>query len=118
VKLYLDEDISPIVPELLRKKGVKAVSAHERAMTGVTDEEQLLAAVNERRVMVTRNRNDFIALTIRFFQDLKPHSGLIIVPHSIPGSDFNLLAKRLLSCVKKHPKGLEPYTIEFVSRVV
>ena len=116
MKLYLDEDISPRVAELLRKKGVDAVSAHEKDMKGVSDEEQLTAAVNEGRVMVTRNRNDFIALTVRFFQDFNPHYGLIIVPHSIPGSNFNLMANRLSACVNKHPKDLEPYTIEFVSR--
>jgi len=116
VKLYLDEDISPRVAVLLRKKGVDAVSAHEKDMKGASDEEQLTAAVNEERVMVTRNRNDFIALTVRFFQDFNPHYGLIIVPHSIPGSNFNLMANRLSACVNKHPKGLEPYTIEFVSR--
>ena len=116
MKLYLDEDISPRVAELLRKKGVNAVSAHEKNMRGASDEEQLIAAVNEERVMVTRNRNDFIALTVRFFQDLKPHYGLIIVPYSIPGDDFNLLANLLSACVKSYPKGLESYTIEFVSQ--
>ena len=116
MKLYLDEDISPRVAVLLRKKGVDAVSAHEKDMKGASDEEQLTAAVNEERVMVTRNRNDFIALTVRFFQDFNPHYGLLIVPHSIPGSKFSLIANRLSACVKKHPKGLEPYTIEFVSR--
>jgi len=116
VKLYLDEDISPRVSELLQKKGINAVSAHQKDMKGASDEEQLIAAVNEERVMVTRNRNDFITLTVRFFQDLKPHFGLIIVPHSIPGSNFNLLANLLSECAEKHPRGLEPYTIEFVSR--
>jgi len=116
VKLYLDEDISPRVAELLRDKGVDAVSAHEREMTGASDEDQLLVAVDEGRVMVTRNRNDFILLTVRCFQDLKPHHGLIIVPHSIPGSDFSFLTKRLIACIRKHPDGLQPYTIEFVSK--
>ena len=116
MKLYLDEDISPRVAELLRKKGVDAVSAHEKDMKGASDEEQLTAAVNEGLVMVTRNRNDFIALTVRFFQDFNPHYGLIIIPHSIPGSNFSLMANRLSAFINKHPKGLEPYTIEFVSR--
>jgi predicted nuclease of predicted toxin-antitoxin system len=115
VKLYLDEDISPRVAELLRGKGVDAVSAHEVGMLGASDEEQLEVAVAEGRAMVTRNRDDFIALTVRFFEDVKPHHGLIVVPHTIPGSDFNLLANLLLACAQRHPDGLGSYTIEFVS---
>jgi predicted nuclease of predicted toxin-antitoxin system len=116
VKLYLDEDISPRVSALLRNNGVDAVSAQERNMKGASDEEQLIAATSEARVMVTRNRNDFITLTVRFYEDLRPHYGLIIVPHSIPGAHFNLLANLLSACVKEHPKGLEQYTIIFLSR--
>lgn len=115
MKLYLDEDISSRVAELLRKYGVDAVSAHEKGMKGASDEEQLTAAIHEARVMVTRNRNDFIALTVRFFQDFKPHFGVIIVPYSLPGSNFSLLADRLSAFTKKHPKGIAPYIIEFVS---
>ena len=117
MKCYLDEDISPKVAELLRRRGVDTVSAHEKGMLGVSDEEQLMEASKEGRVMVTRNRDDFIMLTVHFFEDLKPHHGLIIIPHSIPGSNFNLLAGLLSEYAKNHPEGLEPHTIEFVSRV-
>jgi len=72
--------------------------------------------VRKKRVLVTRNRDDFILLSVRFFGDMKPHHGLIIVPHSIPGSDFNVLDRLLSKHAKELPKGLEPYTIEFVSR--
>jgi predicted nuclease of predicted toxin-antitoxin system len=116
MKYYLDEDISPKVAELLRERGVDAVSAHDKGMRGVSDEEQLEEAAKEERVLVTRNRDDFILLSVRFFEDLKPHHGLLIVPHSIPGSDFNLLARLLSEYAQKHPQGLGPYTIEFVSR--
>ena len=117
MKYYLDEDISPKVAQLLREGGVDAVSAHEKDMRGVSDEEQLEEAAKEERALVTRNRDDFILLSVRFFEDLKPHHGLIIVPHSIPGSDFNLLARLLSEYAQEHPKGLEPYTIKFVSRM-
>jgi hypothetical protein len=116
VKLYLDEDISPKVAELLRKKRIDTVGAHETGMLGASDKEQLTAAVSEERVLVTRNRDDFILLTVHFFEDLKSHHGLLIVPHTIPGSDFNLLANLLLKFSKKHPNGLASYTIEFLSR--
>jgi hypothetical protein len=95
---------------------VDAVSAQEVKMVGASDEEQLIKAVSEGRVMVTRNRNDFIALTVRFFQDVKLHRGLLIVPYSIPGHDFSLLANLLYEYAQKHSKGLESYTIDFVSK--
>jgi len=114
VKLYLDEDISPKVCAILRKKGLDAVSAHEVDMLQASDEEQLTFAVAEGRAMVTRNRDDFITLTVRFFDDLKPHKGLIIIPHTVPGFEFSRLATLLVKFSKKYPKGMEPYTIEFL----
>jgi predicted nuclease of predicted toxin-antitoxin system len=114
VKLYLDEDISPKVTVILRKKGADAVSAHEAEMLQASDEEQFTFAAVDGRTMVTRNRDDFITLTVQFFEDLKPHKGLIIVPYTIPGSDFSKLAALLVKFSKKYPKGMEPYTIEFL----
>jgi predicted nuclease of predicted toxin-antitoxin system len=114
VKLYPDEDISPKVSEILRKKGMDAVSAHEADMLQMSDKEQLTFAADDGRVMVTRNRDDFITLTVQFFEDLKPHNGLIIVPHTIPGSEFSKLASLLAKFAKKYPKGLESYTIEYL----
>ena len=114
MKLYLDEDISPKVSVILRKKGIDAVSAHEAGMLETSDEEQLTFAAADDRVLVTRNRDDFITLTVQFFHDLKPHKGLIIVPHTIPGSEFSKLATLLANFSKNAPKGLEAYTIEFL----
>ena len=114
MKLYLDEDISPKVSVILRKKGIDAVSAHEAGMLEASDEAQLSFAADGGRAMVTRNRDDFITLTVQFFDDLKPHNGLIIVPHSISGSDFGKLAALIMKFSKDYPEGLEPYTIEFL----
>ena len=116
MKLYLDEDISPKVSVILRKKGLDAVSAHETDMLEASDEEQLSFAAAEGRVMVTRNRDDFITLTVQFFDDLKPHRGLLIIPYTIPGSECSKLATLLVKISKEYPQGLEPYTIEFLPR--
>ena len=114
MKLYLDEDISPKVAVILRKKGMDALSAHEAGMLEASDEEQLAFAAADKRAMVTRNRDDFITLTVQFFEALKPHKGLIIVPHTIPGSEFSNLAALLVKISKDYPKDLEPYTIEYL----
>lgn len=116
MKLYLDEDISPKIADLLRKRGIDAVSAHEKDMIGASDEDQFLTAISEKRVMVTRNRNDYIALTVRFFEDMKPHYGLLIIPQTITGSNFSLLADLTSAYAKKHIEGLSPYTIDFIPR--
>ena len=114
MKLYLDEDISPKVSVILRKKGMDAVSAHETGLIEASDKQQLSFAAAEGRALVTRNRNDFITLTVQFFEALKQHKGVITVPHTIPGSAFSKLAALLLKFSKDHPQGLEPYTIEFL----
>ncbi len=115
MKLYLDEDISPKVSVILRKNGMDAVSAHETDMLEASDKEQLSFAATEGRAMVTRNSNDYITLTVQFFEGLKPHTGLIIVPHTIPGSEFSRLATLLKKYATNHPQGMEPYTIEFLT---
>lgn len=113
MKLYLDEDINPKVLVIL-KKGIDAVSAHETGMLEASDDEQLVFAAAQERAMVTRNWEDFVILTVEFFEDLKPHKGLIIVPHTIPGSEFSKLEPLLLKFSKDYPQGLEPYTTEFL----
>jgi hypothetical protein len=116
VRFYLDEDISPKVAEFLRRRGIDAVSAHDIGMAGASDEDQFAEAISRGAAMVTRNRDDFIALTIRAFQNSSPHHGLAVLSHSIPGSDFRLAARLLERVAKQNPDGLGAYTIEFVSK--
>lgn len=114
MKFYLDEDISPKVAGILRKKEIDAVSAHDKGMLDTSDEEQLSYAAANGRTMVTRNRDDFITLTVQFFEKLKPHCGLIIVPYTISGYEFGKLSSLLNNYSKNQPFGLDPYTIEFL----
>ncbi len=114
MKYYLDEDISPKVAGLLIKHGINAASAHETGMIQASDREQLDYAASRDRVMVTRNRNDFIQLTVQFFNSLLPHKGVIIVPHTIPGDNFALIAGALKNYASRHPEGMESYTIDFL----
>ena len=116
MKFYIDEDISPKVAEILRKRGIEAVSAHDIGMAGVSDEDQLAEAVSRKCAIVTRNRGDFIALTVQAFENRSPHYGLVVVSHRISGSDFGDMAALLEKCAKKNPKGMGAYTIEFVTK--
>jgi hypothetical protein len=114
VRYYLDEDLSPKIAALLRKKGVDCVSAHEIEMVQASDLEQLQSAARDKRCLVTRNRDDFIRLTVQFFNDHLPHYGVLIIPSTIPGDKFSFIAGALARYAKKHPEGIQPYTIDFL----
>jgi len=116
MKFYLDEDLRPKIAGILRKEVLDAVSAHEAGMLEASDREQLEFAAKERRCLVTRNRDDFIKLTVQFFNGHRPHHGVLIVPHTIPGDQFSRIARLLKKFASNHPEGLEPYVVGFLSK--
>ena len=114
IKLYLDEDLSPVIAEMLRKDDIDAVSAHDAGMLQASDQEQLKYAVSQKRCMVTRNRNDFIRLTVQFFNEHRRHHGLLIIPYSYPGDQFRVIARAIKSYARTHGEGMSPYQIDFL----
>jgi hypothetical protein len=115
MKYYLDEDLSPKIAELLRGLGIDCISAHEAEMIQVSDLEQLEFASSEKRCLVTKNRDDFIRLTVQFFNDHLPHYGVLIIPRTFPGDRFNLIADALSAYARNSPKGMHSYTVDFLS---
>lgn len=114
MKYYLDEGISHKISEVLRRQGIDGISVHEVKMVQASDRRQLEFAASEARALVTRNRDDFIRLSAQFFNDFRPHAGVLIVPHTFPGDNFSLIAKALKNYASRHPKGMESYTIDFL----
>ena len=114
MKFYLDEGLSPHIAELVRRAGGDAVSAHDADARGLEDAEQLQRAASEQRCVVTRNRDDFIRLTVERFAHHEPHYGVLIVPNSLPADRFAQIARALLRYAQSHPEGVPSYTIDFL----
>ncbi|MBV9928076.1 MAG: DUF5615 family PIN-like protein [Acidobacteria bacterium] len=92
-ELYLDEDVSALVAELLRARGFGVQTTHEAGRKGARDEEQLVYAVGQRRALLTHNRDDFARLAEDFFAAGRRHYGIIIAVRRLPHD----IAKRLLT---------------------
>lgn len=79
VRFYLDADLSPRIAAIGRDLGLDAVSAHDVGMTEADDADQLGRAASEGRILVTRNRDDFIQLTLEAYHEHRPHAGLLLI---------------------------------------
>jgi len=106
MKYYLDEDLSPKIAEILRQDGIDAKSAHKAGMLQASDLEQLEYVSSKKRYMVTRNRYDFIRLTVQFFNETHPYHGILIIPYTYPGDSFRKMATALKKYALKHKEGM------------
>ena len=92
VRLYLDEDVDPHLAQDLRQRGYDALAASEAGQLGRADREQLNYARQQGRVLLTHNRNDFLALAKEYALQRIPHAGILYMPQ-VP---YRELFRRLL----------------------
>lgn len=93
------------------------MSVHEIGRIGLSDPDQLRFAAKEGRVMVTRNRDDFIRLTAEFFRTGEPHPGLLVISRALPSSKPERIAHALSSwnqARESHPESFGRYSIDFL----
>jgi hypothetical protein len=78
IELYLDEDVSVLVAELLRGRGFAALTTRDAGRLGSNDAAQLNFAAVEGLTLLSHNRADFEALASAYTQSQKTHSGIIL----------------------------------------
>lgn len=117
MRFFLDEDLNPKVAVIGRGIGLNVISAHEVRRKGLDDREQLEFAAAQRRILVTRNRDDFIRLTISFYQSGASHPGILIVPFSLPNKQPARIARALKRWHDRQRRYGEPgaYSMDFLT---
>jgi hypothetical protein len=114
---YLDEQYSDVIAEICRRRGVDTITTHEARRDSFLDDAQLLFAGEQGRAMVTANREDFEYWTEQFRVRGLPHAGVVLVPPSIQGNEYSVIAEGLIYLASLYPDGLPPYTVIWLPRV-
>jgi predicted nuclease of predicted toxin-antitoxin system len=114
VRLYLDEDLPPRLAEMLRRRGIDAVSAHELGNIRLTDREQLDRAVRQGRCLVSANARDFIVIGKAAVAAGTPHAGIVLCPPRAHRGDVAGLARRLTELAGRYPRGLGEYDVIYL----
>ncbi|MBI2910448.1 MAG: DUF5615 family PIN-like protein [Chloroflexi bacterium] len=78
IALYLDENVPPLVANLLQAEKYDVISAHEVGMFGKDDEEQLQYAASSGRALLTFNQKHFRPLYDRWWGPGRSHSGIVL----------------------------------------
>jgi predicted nuclease of predicted toxin-antitoxin system len=80
IKLYLDEDITPVLARVLRDRGFNVASALELGHSSWDDEAHLEYASSEGRTLLTYNIRHFAGLHKKWQSAGKIHEGIILSP--------------------------------------
>ena len=77
IRLYLDEDIQKQALILaLRNYGIDVLTTSEANRISYVDEEQLIWATEQARVIYSFNRRDFSSLHSQFLEEERNHAGI------------------------------------------
>jgi len=114
VKLYLDENLSPRIAELLRARGLDVVSAHEAGNTQLPDHGQLRYATSQGRAIVTCDVADFVALATEMIAANADHAGIVLVSSAFRTDDFGAIADAIEQPARRYPNGI-PGTVRYLS---
>jgi predicted nuclease of predicted toxin-antitoxin system len=95
IALLLDEDVRPMLGEILRQRGYDAIHVLEAGRAGKSDAEQLVYAVSQRGTILTHNIRHFRLLNQRYHEEDRQHFG-ILLSAQVPLRDLLRRALRFL----------------------
>lgn len=94
VKVYLDEDVRPLLAQVLKQRAYDVISCLVVNSVGLSDEEQLKQAINLERAILTHNIRDFVKLHKKYYQS---HYGILLSEQV----QFRTLLRRMLKFLSR-----------------
>jgi hypothetical protein len=94
IQLYLDEEVSILLAQLLRPHGFDVLTTRDAKNLGRSDAAQLHFATEHQLTMFTHNRCDYERLHETALREQRPHAGILIANRR--ASDFDL-ARRIMT---------------------
>jgi hypothetical protein len=98
IALLLDEDVRPMLGEILRQRGYDAIHVLDVNRTGKSDAEQFAYAVSQQRTILTHNIRHFRLLNQKYHEEGSEHFG-ILLSAQVPLRD---LLRRSLRFLGRH----------------
>lgn len=97
LRVYLDEDVDVLLAPLLTAHGFECLTTVAAGKLGRSDEEQLIFASAESRMLITHNRTDFEALATSWWQQHREHAGIVL---ALRRADTYDMARKLLPVLR------------------
>lgn len=122
MRFLLDENVHPKVAEVAWEYDLDVASVHELRRRGRSDREQLAFAAEQDRVMVTRNRGDYLFLTREFYHARARHRGVLLLESNLPNDQPEMIARALRRWAQAHSFGKDgevrfgEYHVDFLRR--
>src|SRR5947209_12158091 len=78
LRLYLDEDVDVLLADLLAARGFDCLTAVTAGHLGWSDEAHLEYALQESRILISHNCQDFECLAVQWWGQQKEHAGIVL----------------------------------------
>jgi predicted nuclease of predicted toxin-antitoxin system len=99
VRFLLDEHVWGGLVQLAVQVGADALLVQTQLEKGASDEDVLVLAASERRILLTSNAQDFAPLAVDWFLAEREHWGIIIVPGQ---TDKSLLSRAVRNIAQNY----------------
>jgi len=114
---YADEDVPVLAARIARGLGLDILHTEELGRKGVRDQDQLLFAARQGRILITRNCKDFWPMSEEFAANQSPHAGVLCITKSLEDRPAAEIARALVAFDRAHTGGVPPYYVDYLHAV-